>query len=152
MSAQHTPGPLRPQPFRGNQSIVAILPCATDKWERMTHDAKALDRLAVATSRTGRVDADAHLCAMQRQQERAGYVLATIETNIYGFCVRDTLNDGRGTLHSARHGGSAEAAIDFATRWHSEAPEQREVIVGYVAQERRAELEAAIAKATGSAS
>jgi hypothetical protein len=151
MSARHTPGPLRPVPFRTNPRITCILPVTTDKWDRMIGDAKGLDRLAVSlSSRRGYVDADNHLCAMQRQQAREGYVLAILETNIYGFCVRDTLNDGLGTLHSARWGGgSAEAALDFAIRWHAVAPEKREVILGYVSADRQAELDAAIAKAGG---
>lgn len=149
-TAKHTPGPLRPQPFRSNPNITCLLPAASERWEHMMQRAKLQDRIAVeSASRDNSVDADAFLCAAQRKQARAGYVLAAVETNIHGFCVRDTLNDGLGVLYSARGGGSAEAAIEFARRWHAEAPERREVIVGFIFDDRKAELAAAIAKATG---
>ncbi len=125
-----------------------VFSCASNRWKDMTADAKSLDRLAFTTqSRFGRVDPDAHLCAMQRQQAREGFVQAAISTNIYGFCVRDTLNDGHGVLHSARNGGGALAAVEFAKAWHAADPERREVIIGYVNAAQRSELDAALALA-----
>lgn len=43
-------------------------------------------------------DQDAELCRRQMEELRRGCVLAQIDTNIYGFCVRDTHNLGGGRL------------------------------------------------------
>lgn len=141
------------EPYWGNlEHVISLIPCASDKWQRMTEDAKALDRMAVRDH--GQRDHDHHLCAMQRQQFRDGFVLAEVSTNIYGFCVRDTLNDGLGVLLRAYGGkrggdGSAKRAIQFAREWHAEAFDKRAVVVGYIDSDLRAEWDAALAEATG---
>ncbi|TAL72882.1 MAG: hypothetical protein EPN79_02245 [Burkholderiaceae bacterium] len=142
---------VNPHPYSGNpEHVICLMACATDRWQRMVEDAKAMDRMAVREH--GQLDRDHHLCAMQRQQARAGYTLVSIQTNIYGFTVRDTLNDGAGVLLRAEGGsrggdGSARRAIEFARRWHAQDPDRREVILGYVAQELRQEWEEALADA-----
>lgn len=144
------------EPFWANpEHVTSLIPCADDKWQRMTADAKSLDAMVrdMYPGQLARIDGDAHLCAMQRQQEREGYVLAQIHTNIYGFCVRDTLNDGRGVLLQALGGkrrgdGSATRAIEWARKWHAEDPERRAVVQGYIDSDLRPEWDAAIAKAT----
>jgi hypothetical protein len=150
---------IRPQPFRGNPDITCLIPCASDKWQRMTERAKESDREFTNTlAKVGQSnpDRDASLCAMQRQQAREGYVLAILDWNIYGFCVRDTLNDGLGVLWSGRHGdGTAEGALHFAAEWQARDPERREVTLsGYfpddvkmasgVRRNLRAEIDAAL--------
>lgn len=145
--------PLRVEPYWANpEHVVSLIPCASDEWQRKTLDAKAMDTMAVRYH--GQRDPCHHLCAMQREQGRAGFVLAEISTNIYGFCVRDTLNDGLGVLLRAEGGrrggnGSADRAIEWARKWHAEDPGRRAVVQGYIDADLRFELAVVIAKATG---
>jgi hypothetical protein len=105
-----------------------IFPVASPKWARAIADAKALDEYAVKNH--GQADRCFHLCAMQRQQMREGFVQVEVAKTIYGFGVRDTLNDGLGILLRSR-GVSQEEAIEWARRWHAADPERREVIAGF---------------------
>ncbi len=140
-------------PYWANpEHVTSLIPCASDRWERMTDDAKGLDRLALSIHPGVGIDRDAHLCSMQRQQHREGFVLAEIATNIYGFCVRDTLNDGQGVILRAQGGrrggdGSAARAIQFVREWHAKDPGKRAVVQGYIDSELRAEWDAAIQRA-----
>lgn len=143
------------EPYWANpEHVTSLIPCASDKWQRMTLDAKGLDGLVrdLHPGQGARIDYDAHLCSMQRQQEREGFVLAAISTNIYGFCVRDTLNDGLGVMLRANGGkrggdGSAARAIEWARKWHAEDPSRRAVVKGYIDSDLRAEFDAAIDRA-----
>lgn len=143
--------PLVVEPYWANpQFVTSLIPCASDKWQRMTEDAKAIDRMAVRDH--GQHDPCHHLCAVQRQQFREGFVLAEISTNIYGFCVRDTLNDGLGVMlraHGGKRGGdgSAERAIAWARAWHAEDPTRRALVQGYIDSDLLEEWRAALAKA-----
>ncbi|ABD72106.1 hypothetical protein Rfer_4420 (plasmid) [Rhodoferax ferrireducens T118] len=76
------------------------------------------------------------------------YLMAAVSTNIYGFCVRDTHNDGLGNMSGNR---SAEWALDWARRWHAEAPQSREFIVGHIGQDRIPEFNSAKAMALAAA-
>lgn len=73
-----------------------------------------------------RVDPDQNLCAVQAEQMGAGYTLACIDTNIYGYCVRDTNNNGGGRL--SPNFPTPLEAINWARNWHGEKPALREVI------------------------
>lgn len=157
---------IRPQPHWGNPSVTALIPCASDKWQRMHEAAKTRDReFTHHLARIGQSnpDRDASLCNTQLQAAREGYVLASVDWNIYGFCVRDTLNDGQGVLWSGRTGdGSAEGALRFATEWHARDPERRAVLLsgyfpddvdirGGARRNLRTEIDIALARVEGGA-
>jgi hypothetical protein len=150
---------INPRPFWANPNVTQLIPCTDGKWRRMTEDAKARDiafteRLAgIGVSNP---DRDNSLCNMQLQQAREGYMLVKVDWNIYGFCVRDTLNDGAGVLWSGRTGdGTAEGALHFVAEWHARDPKRREVVLsGYFPEDLkmnngdtrnlRAEMDAAL--------
>lgn len=159
---------IEPKPFWANPRVIQLIPCANDKWQRMTEAAKARD--VDFTDRLAKIgisnpDRDNSLCNMQLQQARDGYMLVEVGWNIYGFCVRDTLNDGAGVLWSGRNGdGTAEGALRFAAEWHARDPERREVVMsGYFPEDwmvrrsdghtrnLRAEMDAAITRTGASA-
>ena len=100
-----------------------IFPCTNPAWKADREAAKELDRYAVRAH--GQRDRDHHLCAEQRSQARRGYMVAIIFQNIYGYCVRDTMNDGLGNM-SGNFSTHAEA-LEWARVWHSRAPDRREV-------------------------
>lgn len=118
MNTQHTPG-----------RVTLFSP--DPKWAQQMEDARQLDRYAV--EHYGQRDRCHHFCAMQRQQQREGFLMVEISTNIYGYCVRDTMNDGQGILFGgrARRGATQTEAIEWARAWHAERPSHREVIAGY---------------------
>jgi len=124
---------IQPRPFWANPNVTLLIACATDKWQRMTERAKASDvEFTHKLAKIGQSNPDraASLCDMQRQQARDGYILAVVGWNIYGFCVRDTLNDGRGVLWSGRSDdGTAEGALRFAAEWQARDPAKREVVM-----------------------
>ncbi|MES2347065.1 MAG: hypothetical protein V4641_05780 [Pseudomonadota bacterium] len=157
---------IRPRPFWANPNVTLLIACATDKWQRMTERAKESDAEFTTTlAKVGQSnpDRDAGLCAMQRQQARDGYMLVQLSWSIYGFCVRDTLNDGMGVLWSGRSDdGTAEGALQFAAEWQSRDPGRREVVLsGYfpedikmangIARNLRSEIDTAIARVGGAA-
>lgn len=149
------PSELHLQPFWGNPGLTSLIACTDDTWEREIADARRLDQLAnEAYSRSGRerLDKAAQQNYAQLQHAHDGYVLAVICTNSHGFCVRDAQRDGLGYLlraGAARRGGdgSAARAIDFARRWHARDPHRREVVVGYLPPDLRAEWDMALAMA-----
>jgi hypothetical protein len=108
-----------------------IFPVQSPKWAKQIKDAKALDRLCVRDH--GQQDRDFHLCSLQRQQERDGFVQVEIGTWIGGFSVRDTINDGQGTIAGGRiHPGmTQDQALAWARGWHAADPTCREVVAGY---------------------
>lgn len=108
-----------------------LIPCNSSAWQDEADHAKAMDRDCVA--KFGQRDRDLHLCSVQRSQQRRGYLMAKVTTNRYGFCVRDTMNDGLGNMSG---NGSAEWALQWAREWHAEAPASRVVILGFVADDR----------------
>jgi hypothetical protein len=158
---------INPRPFWANPKVTQLIPCANGKWQRMTELAKARD--VEFTDRLAKIgvsnpDRDNALCNMQMQQSREGYMLVRVCWNIYGFCVRDTLNDGAGVLWSGKNGdGTAEGALHFAAEWHARDIERREVILsGYFPEEckigwgnsgptrnLRSEMDAALARIGG---
>ena len=121
-------------------SPTLIFPCASDLWDKEIEDAKSIDRECVA--KYGQRDRSHHHCCVQRQQQRAGYMMVEISTNIYGFCVRDTHNDGLGNMSG---NGSAAFAVEWASNWHAARPTHRVVFVGYISKDRLEEWEATIA-------
>lgn len=72
-----------------------LIPCGSAEWQSERDQAKQTDRDCVL--KYGQRDRDQHLCGVQRAQSSRGYLMAEVSTNIYGFCVRDTHNDGLGT-------------------------------------------------------
>lgn len=101
------------------------------EWAQQMEDARQLDAYAVRYH--GQTDRCHHFCAMQRQQQRDGFLMVEIATNMFGYCVRDTMNDGRGVLFGgrARHGTTQAEALEWARAWQAERPTHREVIAGY---------------------
>jgi hypothetical protein len=114
---------------RGGRTI--ILPVQNELWAAQMEDARWMDAYAVGNF--GQRDRCFHFCAMQRQQERDGFVLVEIATNMFGFCVRDTMNDGQGVMFGgrARPGTTQVEAVEWAREWHAKRPTHREVISGY---------------------
>lgn len=108
-----------------------LFAATSDKWKNDIADARSLDKYAVAQH--SQVDRDHHLCCVQRQHAREGYVLVEVATNIFGYCVRDTHNDGDGVLFGGRRrpGTTKQEAIDWARDWHNQLPTHREVIEGF---------------------
>jgi hypothetical protein len=66
------------------------------------------------------VDPDAELCRRQREETAVGIIKATLARNMYGFCVRDTYNDGAGNM-SGNFKTLAEA-MAWASAWIVEDP------------------------------
>lgn len=93
---------------------------------RLSVLAKDSPAVLEARSRGLRVDPDGGLCAAQLRHASAGYVLAEVDWNIYGWCVRDTMNDGRGRMSPNLF--TREDAIAWAHKWHAVDPTSREVI------------------------
>ena len=98
-----------------------MLPAA-DHWYRDTNAAKAMDRMAVELY--GQTDRDHHLCAEQRSQQARGLLCVRVQSNRYGWCVRDAMNDGLGNMSG---NGSLEFAVDFARQLRARNPGNVEV-------------------------
>lgn len=113
----------------------SLIPCTSQAWQEEVDHAKAMDRECVV--KYGQRDRDLHLCSVQRTQQRRGYVMVQLETNIHGFCLRDTMNDGLGNMSG---NGSAEWALQWARAWHAEAPASRVVLLGFVDDARMPDL------------
>lgn len=113
-----------------------LVPCADPFYDQAAALARKIDTrgrdLAARLGMTGH-DGDATLCAIQVEAQRAGYTMVTITTNVYGFVVRDTMNDGAGVLFGGRSrpGTTQEEALAWAKTWHAEKPDLREVIAGH---------------------
>lgn len=122
-----------------------VISSTSAAWQAESDQAKQVDRDCVM--KHGQRDRDQHLCGVQRSQQMRGYLMAEISTNIHGFCVRDTHHDGMGNMSG---NGSAEWALDWARRWHAEAPHSREVVVGYIDQDLMREFTNATAPAVTS--
>jgi hypothetical protein len=110
---------------------VTIFDCTKPEWADAAKRAKASGvsfAEAVAPYTGGRgVDRDANLCAVQREQQAAGYIAAELGRNIYGYCIRDTMNDGGGRL--SPNMTTALEAVLWAREWHAKAPDKRTVSV-----------------------
>lgn len=104
---------------------VILFQCTDRRFDLAAERARQLGRQAMID--TGcRVDPDQNLCAVQMEAMSAGYTLARVDTNIYGFCVRDTNNYGGGRL--SPNFPTAGEALAWARRWYEENPSLREVI------------------------
>lgn len=106
-----------------------LIPCTNQRWDADIEAAKALDVYAVRHH--GQRDHDHHLCAEQRSQQRRGYTKVMLYQNIYGWCVRDTMNDGLGNMSG--NFDTREAAVEWAREWHARAPDMRVVLDDYSA-------------------
>ncbi len=69
------------------------------------------------------VDPDADLCRRQREEAAAGIVVAVLFKNIYGWCVRDTFNDGLGNMSG--NFNTKEEAASWAASWIAADPARR---------------------------
>lgn len=107
-----------------------IAPTSTE-WADGIARAREIDTIAVRDF--GQHDRCHHLCCEQRSQQARGYVMVEIGTNIFGYCVRDTINDGQGVLFGGRSrpGTTQAEALAWAREWHAQRPTHREVIAGY---------------------
>jgi len=104
---------------------VILFQCTDRRFDLARVRAGAQGRQAMID--TGcRVDPDQNLCAVQSEQMSAGYTLARIDTNIYGFCVRDTNNSGGGRL--SPNFSAVSEALAWARSWYEQRPALREVI------------------------
>ncbi len=114
---------------RGGRTI--IFPVQSELWAAQMEDARWMDAYAVGNH--GQRDRCFHFCAMQHQQTRDGFLMVEIATNIYGYVVRDTMNDGMGALFGGRgRPGTTQAeAVEWARKWHAERQTHREVISGW---------------------
>lgn len=110
-----------------------ILQSRSLKWDHMIAAAKAQDEVN-ATRHPGYASSrDAELCRAQQEQRNGGYIMVEIATNMYGYVVRDTMNDGHGVMFGggSRPGTTKADAVAWAHTWHAEDPDNREVIMGY---------------------
>lgn len=110
---------------------VVLFAVTDPSWRERMNDAKWLDAFAVGNH--GQADSSHHLCCEQRYQHRDGFRMVEVATNIFGYCVRDTMNDGDGVLFGGRayKGATHEEAVEWARKWHAERPTHREVLRGF---------------------
>jgi hypothetical protein len=101
------------------------------RYAEVMEDARWMDAYAVGNF--GQRDRCHHFCCAQRQLHAEGFRMVEVSTNIYGYCVCDTMNDGMGVIHGGRSrpGTAREEAIAWAREWHAERPTHRKVILGY---------------------
>jgi hypothetical protein len=111
--------------LRTKNGNLVIFECTDRTFEQQAQRANELGRQAMI--QTGcRVDPDSNLCAAQIDAARAGFLRARIDSNIYGFCVRDTMNDGAGRM--SPNFATPTEALTWAREWHQQRPALREVI------------------------
>ena len=113
-------------------SFLRITHCEpTDpRWALEIQEAKRVGHQNwLENSRFGYQDRDGQLCAIQRQHQSEGFTHVVIDTNIYGWCVRDTINDGMGVMFGGRAdpGTTHDQALDWARAWHAAKPTHRKV-------------------------
>jgi len=108
-----------------------LLDYASPRYDEAMEDARWMDAYAVGNF--GQRDRCHHFCCAQRQLQGEGFLHVEISTNIYGYVVRDTMNDGRGVLFGGRQdpGTTRDEAIAWARAWHAERPTHRKVDFGY---------------------
>ena len=108
-----------------------LLDFTSPRHDEVMEDARWLDAYAVGNF--GQRDICHHFCCAQSQLHAEGFRLVEISTNIYGYCVRDTMNDGMGVIYGGRDrpGTTREDAMAWAREWHAERPTHRKVIFGY---------------------
>lgn len=101
------------------------------QWAERILSAKWMDAYAVGNH--GQRDRCHHLCCEQSYQHRDGFRMVELATNIYGYCIRDTMNDGMGVIYGgrARPGTTREEAMEWARQWHAEKPTHRMVLLGF---------------------
>lgn len=100
------------------------------RWALEIAQAKAWgEKNWLENSRFGYQDRDGQLCAIQRAHQSAGFTEVQIETNIYGWCVSDTINDGMGVMFGGRvsPGTTHDEALAWAREWHAAKPTHRKV-------------------------
>jgi hypothetical protein len=114
---------------------------ATTLWDEQAARARESGKkfaADVAPYAKGRgVDVDANLCAVQAEQAAKGVVWATFFKNVYGWCVRDTNNNGGGRM--SPNFKTVPEAIAWAAQWHAKDPEKRRVdyVFGRIEDENR---------------
>jgi len=88
---------------------------------------------AYAVGNFGQRDRCHHFCAEQNSLQARGFRMVEVATNIYGYVVRDTHNDGQGVMYGGRQrpGTTKAEAIEWARAWHAERPTHRKVVVGF---------------------
>lgn len=113
-----------------SSSRVTLFAVQNEEWAKRLDDARWLDAFAVGNY--GQRDTCYHFCLEQGYQHRDGFRMYEVATNIYGYVVRDTMNDGDGVLFGgrARPGTTQAEAVEWARKWHAERPTHREVISG----------------------
>ena len=104
-----------------NPKCFVAIPCTDKKWDMEAKRAKELGQRDL-----GYGDPDANLCAVQSRHQQQGYQMAEISHNVYGFCLRDTNNNGAGRMSS--NFAKYSDALEFAQQWHAERPAFREVL------------------------
>lgn len=107
---------------------VRLFPFESTRYGEVLENARWMDAYAVGNF--GQRDRCHHFCAAQAQLAGEGYRIVEVATNIFGYCVRDTINDGLGVFFGGRsRPGSTQAeAVEWARQWHAERPTHREVI------------------------
>lgn len=102
-----------------------ICECTDSSWQAELDDAKQVDAEAVRLH--GQTDRCHHYVAVQSSQFRRGFLEAVIGSNRFGWCVRDTMNDGLGRMSNNME--KVEDAIQWAKDWHAKMPECRRVVM-----------------------
>lgn len=118
----------------GAKSREVICEFASREYDESMEGARWMDAYAVGNF--GQHDRCHHFCAEQNSLQARGFRIVEVATNIYGYVVRDTHNDGMGVLFGGRErpGTTKADAIAWARQWHAERPTHRKVIIGFDAQ------------------
>lgn len=113
----------------GTREVVCEF--ASREYDDSMNAARWLDAYAVGNFRQH--DPCHHFCAEQNSLQARGFRIVEVATNIYGYVVRDTHNDGLGVLYGGRSrpGTTKAEAIAWARQWHAERPTHRKVIMGF---------------------
>ena len=114
----------------GARAREIICDFASTEHDECMEAARWMDAYAVGNF--GQADRCHHFCAEQASLQARGFRMFEVATNIYGYVVRDTMNDGEGVCFGGRSrpGTTREEAIQWARQWHAERPTHRKVIMG----------------------
>jgi hypothetical protein len=110
---------------------TVILEPTSQEWADRMEGARWLDAFAVGNH--GQRDHGHHLCCEQNYQQRDGFRIYELGSWIGGGAVRDTHNDGDGTVFGGRYKPRATFAecLAWSRKWHAEKPTHRKLLLGF---------------------
>lgn len=115
---------------KGREVLIAE---TNHEWADKIEAAKWMDCYANANHGQASFDADFHLCHEQCYQQRDGFRIYEVGSWIGGGAVRDTHNDGDGTVFGGRvrRGATFAECLAWAREWHAADPARRRVVLGF---------------------